>query len=191
MIYLKTFEKFLPKFTLVTSNKRKIREYREFLPDIRIEEGKDLPEVDSDDITVAIYKGIDNGPFTISEDTSLEIEGEEIGVNLKWFKSKIPTFVGKKAYWKVLLAKNDGEYIKVYEGFIKGEIISSDDISSFDHYFSVDGYDKTLGELKATDIEPALYSARAMAAKNLREDKFIVRKRIKFIPEWTGKYQNS
>jgi inosine/xanthosine triphosphate pyrophosphatase family protein len=191
MIYLKTFEKFLPKFTLVTSNKRKIREYREFLPDIRIEEGKDLPEVDSDDITVAIYKGIDNGPFTISEDTSLEIEGEEIGVNLKWFKSKIPTFVGKKAYWKVLLAKNDGEYIKVYEGFIKGEIISSDDISSFDHYFLVDGYDKTLGELKATDIEPALYSARAMAAKNLREDKFIVRKRIKFIPEWTGKYQNS
>lgn len=191
MIYLKTFEKFLPKFTLVTSNKRKIREYREFLPDLRIEEGKDLPEVESDDITVAIYKGIDNGPFTISEDTSLEIEGEEIGVNLKWFKSKIPTFVGKKAYWKVLLAKNDGEYIKIYEGFVKGEIIASEDISSFDHYFSVDGYDKTLGELKATDIEPALYSARAMAAKNLREDKFIVRKRIKFIPEWTGKYQNS
>ena len=191
MIYLKTFEKFLPKFTLVTSNKRKIREYREFLPDLRIEEGKDLPEVESDDITVAIYKGIDNGPFTISEDTSLEIEGEEIGVNLKWFKSKIPTFVGKKAYWKVLLAKNDGEYIKIYEGLVKGEIIASEDISSFDHYFSVDGYDKTLGELKATDIEPALYSARAMAAKNLREDKFIVRKRIKFIPEWTGKYQNS
>jgi inosine/xanthosine triphosphate pyrophosphatase family protein len=191
MIYLKTFEKFLPKFTLVTSNKRKIREYREFLPDLRIEEGKDLPEVESDDITVALYKGVDNGPFTISEDTSLEIEGEEIGVNLKWFKSKIPTFVGKKAYWKVLLAKNDGEYIKIYEGFIKGEIITSDDVSSFDHYFSVDGYDKTLGELKATDIEPALYSARAMAAKNLREDKFIVRKRIKFIPEWTGKYQNS
>ena len=191
MIYLKTFEKFLPKFTLVTSNKRKIREYREFLPDLRIEEGKDLPEVESDDITVALYKGIDNGPFTISEDTSLEIEGEEIGVNLKWFKSKIPTFVGKKAYWKVLLAKNDGEYIKIYEGFIKGEIIVSEDTSSFDHYFSVDGYDKTLGELKATDIEPALYSARAMAAKNLREDRFIVRKRIKFIPEWTGKYQNS
>jgi|DEB19_MinimDraft_2_1074335.scaffolds.fasta_scaffold09891_3 inosine/xanthosine triphosphate pyrophosphatase family protein len=191
MIYLQTFEKFLPKFTLVTSNKRKIREYKEFLPDLRIEEGKDLPEVESDDVTVALYKGVDNGPFTISEDTSLEIEGEEIGVNLKWFKSKIPTFVGKKAYWKVLLAKNDGEYIKIYEGFIKGEIIASEDTSSFDHYFSVDGYDKTLGELKATDIEPALYSARAMAAKNLREDKFIVRKRITFIPEWTGKYQNS
>ena len=191
MIYLQTFEKFLPKFTLVTSNKRKIREYKEFLPDLRIEEGKDLPEVESDDVTVALYKGVDNGPFTISEDTSLEIEGEEIGVNLKWFKSKIPTFVGKKAYWKVLLAKNDGEYIKIYEGFIKGEIIVSEDTSSFDHYFSVDGYDKTLGELKATDIEPALYSARAMAAKNLREDKFIVRKRITFIPEWTGKYQNS
>jgi hypothetical protein len=39
------------------------------------------------------------------QNTSLEVEGEEIGVNLKWFKSKIPTFVGKKAYWKVLLAK--------------------------------------------------------------------------------------
>jgi len=42
-----------------------------------------------------------------------------------------------------------------------------------------------------TDTDPALYSARAMAAKNLRQDRFIARKRIKFIPKWTGKYQNS
>jgi flagellar basal body L-ring protein FlgH len=31
----------------------------------------------SDDVTVAIYKGLDNGPLTVSEDTSLEVEGEE------------------------------------------------------------------------------------------------------------------
>ena len=76
MIYLKTFEGFLPKFALVTSNARKIREYRELIPNLRVEEGQDLPEVDADDETVAIYKAVDNGPYTISEDTSLEVEGE-------------------------------------------------------------------------------------------------------------------
>lgn len=191
MIYLQTFEGFLPKFALVTSNARKIREYRELIPNLRVEEGQDLPEVDADDETVAIYKAVDNGPYTISEDTSLEVEGENIGVNLKWFKEKIPTFVGKKAYWKVLLAKNDGEYIKVYEGFVEGEIVASEDTSSFDKYFKVTKFDKLLGELKMTDTDPALYSARAMAARNLRQDRFIARKRIKFIPKWTGKYQNS
>jgi inosine/xanthosine triphosphate pyrophosphatase family protein len=191
MIYLQTFEVFLPKFALVTSNARKIREYRELIPNLRVEEGQDLPEVDADDETVAIYKAVDNGPYTISEDTSLEVEGENIGVNLKWFKEKIPTFVGKKAYWKVLLAKNDGEYIKVYEGFVEGEIVASQDTSSFDKYFKVTKFDQLLGELKMTDTDPALYSARAMAAKNLKEDRYIVRKRVKYIPEWTGKYQNS
>jgi inosine/xanthosine triphosphate pyrophosphatase family protein len=161
------------------------------IPNLRVEEGQDLPEVDADDETVAIYKAVDNGPYTISEDTSLEVEGENIGVNLKWFKEKIPTFVGKKAYWKVLLAKNDGEYIKVYEGFVEGEIVASQDTSSFDKYFKVTKFDQLLGELKMTDTDPALYSARAMAAKNLREDRYIVRKRVKYIPEWTGKYQNS
>ncbi len=191
MIHIKTFESFLPKFKLVTSNARKIREYRELIPNLRVEEGRDLPEVDSDDETVAIYKAIDNGIYTISEDTSLEIEGENVGVNLKWFKSRMHEFAGKRAYWKVLLAKNDGEYIKIYEGFIEGEIVESDDLSSFDKYFKVTKYDKLLGDLKLTDINSYLYSARAMAAKNLRQDKFILRKRIKFIPKWTGKYQNS
>jgi len=192
MRYLKTFETYslLPKYKLVTSNKRKIREYKQYLPDIRIETGDDLPEVLSDDVTVAIYKGLDNGDYTISEDTSLEIEDEDIGVNLKWFKDKIPTFIGKKAYWKVLISKNDSESIKVYEGFIEGRIIKSDDISSFDHYFEVAGFNKTLGELKNSSIDPTKYSARAMAAKNLRDDKFIESRKISDIPKWTGRYQN-
>lgn len=190
MRYIKTFEGyFLPAFKLVTSNKRKLREYREYIPELIAIKGRDLPEVLSDDVTVALHKGLDNGPMTISEDTSLEVEGEEIGVNLKWFKDKIPTFIGKKAYWKVLLAKNDGVYIKIYEGYIEGRIVASDDISSFDHYFVVTKYGKKLGELKQTDLDHSLYSARAMAAKNLKEDKYILSKKIEDIPEWTGEYQ--
>ena len=190
MRYVRTFEGyFLPEFKLVTSNKRKLREYREYIPELSSKEGEDLPEVLSDDVTVAIYKGLDNGPMTISEDTSLEVEGEEIGVNLKWFKSKIHTFVGKKAYWKVLIAKNDGENIKIYEGLVEGKIITSEDISSFDHYFEVTRFGKKLGELKQSELHPSLYSARAMAAKNLRDDKYILSKKIKDVSVWTGKYQ--
>mgnify|MGYP000066634052 CR=1 FL=1 len=190
MQYIKTFEdySFLPKFTLVTSNKKKLREYSEFIPNLRIRPGDDIPEVQSDDVTVAIYKAIDNGSFTISEDTSLEVEGENVGVNLKYFKDMIHTYVGKKAYWKVLLSKNTSTHIKVYEGFVEGTIIESVD-TSFDNYFMVKGLNKTVGELKQSTIDPKLYSARAMASHNLKEDNYIIMRDITNIPEWTGSYQ--
>jgi hypothetical protein len=54
---------FSPEFKLVTSNKRKLREYKEYIPELTAKEGEDLPEVLSDDVTVAIYKGLDNGPL--------------------------------------------------------------------------------------------------------------------------------
>jgi hypothetical protein len=37
-------------------------------------------------------------------------------------------------------------------------------------------------------LHPSLYSARA-TAKNLRDDKYILSKKIEDIPVWTGKYQ--
>jgi inosine/xanthosine triphosphate pyrophosphatase family protein len=85
--------------------------------------------------------------------------------------------------------KNDGENIKIYEGLVEGKIIASEDISSFDYYFEVTRFGKKLGELKQSDLHPSLYSARAMAAKNLRDDKYILSKKIEDIPVWTGKYQ--
>ncbi len=172
MIYLKTFEGFLPKFALVTSNARKIREYRELIPNLRVEEGQDLPEVDADDETVAIYKAVDNGPFTISEDTSLEIEGENIGVNLKWFKEKIPTFVGKKAYWKVLLAKNDGEYIK--DNF---DLDHNDPkYPTVDHKISISyGFNNKIDPNQIGDIKNLCVTKRNLNClkRNLNEKEFI------------------
>lgn len=40
----------------------------------------------------------------IIEDTSLDVEGEKVGVNVKWMMSSLSSFVGKRANWNVFLA---------------------------------------------------------------------------------------
>lgn len=40
----------------------------------------------------------------ITEDTSLDIEGEKVGINVKWMMDFLSKFVGKHANWNVFLA---------------------------------------------------------------------------------------
>lgn len=179
-------------YRLLTSNKNKLREYGEYIPSLKSEEGRDLPEILSDPISVAIYKGIDNGPYTISEDTSLEVSGHDVGVNIKWLKHMLPKMVGEDATWRVLLVRNTGEQIKIYEGIVEGKILEKkEEGMSFAPYFFIETKDgqKSLQELRGSNISPLIYSARAKAAQNLKNDNFIVVRDIKDIPEWSGEWQ--
>jgi inosine/xanthosine triphosphate pyrophosphatase family protein/rhodanese-related sulfurtransferase len=182
------------KFTLLTSNPNKLKEYQKYIPNLSMKKGKDLPEVDSDDKTVAIHKAKDNGPMTICEDTSLEVEGSSIGTNIRWMLNNLDKLAGKKAIWKVLLAKNDGKEITLYEGVIEGEMVKPEKVSSndfgFDPYFKVKGIDKTLKELKAESSNPLTYSARAIAANNLQKEKSIHKQKLEQIEEWSGDWQH-
>ena len=58
----------------------------------------------SDPLSVAIHKASQLGEYVISEDTSLDIEGEQVGINVKWMMQELPKFVGKRALWNVYLA---------------------------------------------------------------------------------------
>lgn len=58
----------------------------------------------SDPLSVAIHKASQLGEYVISEDTSLDIEGEQVGINVKWMMKELPKFVGKRALWNVYLA---------------------------------------------------------------------------------------
>lgn len=53
---------------------------------------------------MAIHKASQLGEYVIIEDTSLDVEGEKVGVNVKWMMSSLPSFVGKRAHWNVFLA---------------------------------------------------------------------------------------
>jgi inosine/xanthosine triphosphate pyrophosphatase family protein len=187
---IKRFNTFKNTFKLVTSNKQKLKEYKKYIPEIESTLGSDLPEVLADDITVILYKSLHNGPNTLCEDTSLNIEDFDIGVNIRWFIDKINLCIGKKAEWKVLIGKNDGEYITIYEGIVKGVINNNNiDGTAFDPYFYIDN--KSLAELKNdVKIDPTYYSARAKACINLLNNNIIKKIKISTIPEWTGKYQH-
>jgi inosine/xanthosine triphosphate pyrophosphatase family protein len=186
---IKRFKNF-NTFKIVTSNKQKLSEYKKYIPEIESTIGTDLPEVLADDITVILYKSIDNGPNTICEDTSLEVDDFDIGVNIRWFIDRINQCVGNKSQWKVLIGKNDGEYITIYEGIVNGIINNKiEDGVAFDPYFFIDN--KSLTELKKDkDVNPIIYSARAKACVNLINNNPIKKVKITSVPKWNGEYQH-
>lgn len=185
----------LNNLKLVTSNMNKIKEYRRFgLSNLTCELGKDLKEIDADDITVVLYKSKDAGEGNIVEDTSLHIEGENCGINIRWLLNDIYKFEGKKAIWKVLLGLNHDSCIYIFEGVILGTIINKEnynqDAFGFDDYFIPDGESITLYDLEQMD-EKDLFSARKLAALNLLNNQYVRKVKISDLPEWTGNYQNS
>lgn len=192
---IRSFNEFngIEDYRLLTSNKNKLKEYGEYIPGLKAGEGIDLPEVESDPITVALYKGVDNGPMTISEDTSLEVSGHEIGVNIKWLKHMLPKMVGETALWRVLLVRNTGNEIRVYEGLTEGVIGEEWNENGFSFapffYIDLDNEKFSLEELRGSGKNPLLYSARAKASQNLLKDNPVFVKSISEIPKWKGKWQ--
>jgi len=176
---------------LVTSNVNKLREFQRFgIPNISIEKGRDLQEINADPINVIIHKAKDAGPDRIVEDTSFHVEGEDVGVNIRWLLDKLGTLIGKKASWMVLLGLNDGHQIRVFEGIIKGVITEpSGKEFGFDPFFKPDGSNNTLGELEEMG-EKDLFSARKKAVENLLRNKPITIKSLTNVSQWSGEYQH-
>lgn len=71
---------------------------------LRIHFQRDVREIVADPLSVAIHKASQLGEYVIIEDTSLDVEGEKVGVNVKWMMSSLSSFVGKRAHWNVFLA---------------------------------------------------------------------------------------
>lgn len=179
---------------LVSSNEHKLKEFKRFgMLNVSIEKGRDLKEVDSDGLTVAIYKSIEAGEGRIVDDTSLYIDGTDIGSNIKWLMDDLPKYSGREAIWCVYLGVNDGEHITIYEGKVAG-IISDKEIDpngfGFDSIFIPNGTDLTLSELTMIG-KKELYSARKVATENLLWKREIYKVKISSVEEWDGEYQNS
>lgn len=178
--------------TLVTSNKQKLVEFRRFgLKELNIEKGRDLREVDSNELFVTIYKALDAGSGRIVEDTSLRINGAEIGTNVRWLLDNIHQHAGSKATWIVSIGVNNGETIQVFGAEISGHIVTDNpslEGFGFDCLFIPEGTNKTLYELELDGLKDD-FSARKNAVIKMLNDKPDYTMKIEKIPEWKGRYQ--
>lgn len=175
---------------LVTSNEKKLAEFRRFGLDIDIRKGIDLPEVSSDSITVVTYKALAAGKDMVVEDTILTVGGEEV-VDIRWKINELPD--DARAEWIVSLGWNDGDTIRVYRGIVRGSIKVPDTIDSdafgFDQYFTPDDIQMTLHDLEKRGTKDA-FSARKLAVNALLNNDPVVSRKICDIPQWTGNFQH-
>jgi len=175
---------------LVSSNDKKLAEFRRLGLDIQIKKGLDLKEVQGTPDQVILYKALDAGKDMVVEDTILVIDGEEV-VDIRWKLNQIKT--AKDAQWVVSLGYNDGEHIHVYRGVITGTLVKTDNAPSdafgFDPFFIPNGSYRTLYDLNHIGKKDQ-FSARRIAAKELLDSRPVLRMKISDIPVWNGEYQH-
>lgn len=85
---------------------------------------EDLNEIDASALEVVVHKASQMPDHVIVDDTSLDIEGENIVINIKYHIDQLDQFIGKKANWVVLLAYKEKNKVYVFEGKIHGTIVS-------------------------------------------------------------------
>src|SRR5262249_41904867 len=145
----------------------------------------DLDEIDADPIQVIAHKASQLAENVIVEDTSLDIEGASVGVNIRWVLDHLSEYKGRKAEWTVLLGFRQGNEIHIYKGSQTGTIIlpKGDCGFGFDPVFLPDGATKTLAEFK-----PDTINARAKAVEAFIKGKIYTKHPL--IEHWDGLWQN-
>ena len=172
---------------LITSNPYKFKEFQKLIPNISMENGQDLKEVDGTKEEVAIYKALMAGDNCMVEDTILEVNGKEI-VDIRWKIKELKT--GQKSVWITTLALNKNNHIILFKGEISGTLDTEKfikDTFGFDSVFIPNNSNKSLHELKN---EKDNFSARKLAIQNFMKNNSYKIISIESIPKWTGKWQN-
>lgn len=170
-----------------TSNPGKFEEFKRLFAKhgITLEASHfDLEEIDADPIQVVAHKASQLGENIIIEDTSLDIEGADVGVNIRWLLDHLSDYAGRKAEWTVLLAYRQDQEIFIYKGNISGTIVLPKGTKGFgfDPVFLPDGSTETLAESK-----PDTVNARAKAVEALVEEDIWMTHPV--IEEWDGPWQ--
>lgn len=176
-------------FKLNTSNQGKFEEFKRLFGEYGYELEAtqiDIREVDADAITVIAHKASQVESRVIVEDTSLDVEGADVGINVRWLLDHLPEYVGRRATWGVLLAYWEEDTVFIYQGEVTGTIVNPRGSFGFgfDPVFLPDGSQETLAESK-----PNKYNARAKAVKALVEDDLFMEHDL--IHDWDGPWQNS
>ncbi len=144
----------------------------------------DLPEIDADPLTVIVHKASQVPEGVVVEDTSLDVEGVSLGVNIRWLLDHLEECAGHAASWNVYLAYRKGKSVRVYQGQMGGVIVPSRGKGGFgfDPYFLPNGKKRTLAEDKPDEI-----NARALAVEALLKDHLFAEEEM--IINWEGEWQ--
>jgi len=177
-----------PHWIMNTSNPGKSSEYKDLLlrEGITLSITKiDQDEIDADPLSVLVHKASQIGERILVDDTSLDVEGENVGVNLRWVIEDIPSYAGKKAVWRVLLGYREDNRVFVYSGEVKGTIVhpNFENDPTLEALFLPDDSDFTLNLDKPDALNP-----RALAI-----DAFINDEPVAVLPimdSWNGPWQN-
>lgn len=181
---------------LVSSSREKLAEFRELGLGIDLEPGRDLPEADSRDaIEVVVHKALAAGEGRVVEDSSLDVEGAEIGANVRWLAGQLgrdPSLFGKRAVHTVLLAVFQHGEVRVFRGELDGTVVPERGSGwSFGPSFSPDGSGGlTLAEIEALGRKSE-FSARRRAAEAMLAGDCVHRVRAERVPAWKGAWQNA
>jgi XTP/dITP diphosphohydrolase len=172
---------------LNTSNPGKLAEYQTFFDayGITLEATTaDLREIDADHISVVVHKASSVPEGVLVEDTSLDIDDEKVGINIRYLLDHLEKLKDKKAAWTCHLAQRIGNDVFVYTGVVHGTIVAKKGSEGFgfDPYFLPDGAKQTLAESK-----PDKYNARALAVKAFMEKESMLKKDPIF--DWQGPWQ--
>jgi XTP/dITP diphosphohydrolase len=146
----------------------------------------DLEEIDADPIQVIAHKASQLAENVIVEDTSLDIEGASIGINIRWLLDHMSEYKGRKAQWTVLLGFRQGSEIYIYKGSQAGTIVlpKGEGGFGFDPLFLPDGATQTLAEFK-----PDTINARAKAVEALIKGNIYIKHPL--IEKWEGLWQKN
>jgi len=168
---------------LNTSNPDKIKEFKSFGLKVDGITRKDLKEPNADPLTVIRYKASQVGENVLVEDTSLFVDGHDVGTNIKWLMNKLNEMIGAKAEFKVYLGILLQGKIQVYIGSVKGMIVPpKGEGFGFDPVFLPNGSSKTFGEEK-----PRKVNARYLAVQKYKQGNpnYI----LEPLNSWDGDYQ--
>jgi inosine/xanthosine triphosphate pyrophosphatase family protein len=130
------------------------------------------------------------------EDTSLDVEGYDAGVNIRWLMATLTERmraadapVAPAAVWRVMFAVHHDNVMYVAQAEVKGHMVAEPRGKgiSFDVYFVPEGQSLTLGEMEEAGTKD-LVSARKAAIVQLL-DGHCTSLAVDAIPTWTGAYQ--
>jgi XTP/dITP diphosphohydrolase len=146
----------------------------------------DLKEIEASPVEVIAHKASQLGENILVEDTSLEIEGASVGINVRWLLDHLADYEGRKAEWTVLLAFRQGDRVFIYKAAVPGTIVEPRGASGFgfDPVFLPNGATQTLAESK-----PDAFNARAKAVKVLMQGNIWATHPV--IEEWEGPWQKT
>lgn len=157
---------------LNTSNPSKIADYRDLMSRHGLilagQSRADLREVDADPLTVLVHKASQfDHDWVLVDDGSFEVEGCDIGVNIRWLVDALPGLAGRPASMQVMVGFRERGQIIVSQGLVTGFVVAprGEGPAGFSvlPYFQPNGRTHTLAEHRDDAVNPRAQAVGALA----------------------------